>query len=120
MRSSMSLEELSALVRIEPAQPEAWALLGLLDPAKSGRFDDLDLLRLMTIRHHVSLGRSAEQLAEGISTGEIEPFMGEYLYPRASQVTVEEAAAQTGIELDVLHDLRTPWATPGSCCPKPT
>jgi DNA-binding transcriptional MerR regulator len=55
MRGSMSLEELAALVRIEPRQIEEWSSLGLLDPAETGRFDHLDLLRLMTIRHFEAL-----------------------------------------------------------------
>jgi K+-sensing histidine kinase KdpD len=55
MRGSMSLEERAALVRIEPRQIEDWSSLGLLDPAETGRFDHLDLLRLMTIRHYEAL-----------------------------------------------------------------
>jgi adenylate cyclase len=107
MRSSMSLEEFAELVQLEPAQIREWAAAGLLDPAGEGQFDDLDLLRLMAIRHWGFLGYSPERLAEALSKGEVEPFLGEYVYPRGEQLTLEEAAERTGVDLDVLHDLLT-------------
>src|SRR3954464_1815570 len=77
MRSSMSLEEFAALVRREPAEIGELAAAGLLDPAGEGAFDDLDLMRLMTIQHYGSLGYSPERLAEALSGDELEPFLGE-------------------------------------------
>jgi hypothetical protein len=47
----MSLEEFAALVSIDPGQIAEWTSAGLLDPAGTGQFGELDLLRLMTIRH---------------------------------------------------------------------
>jgi adenylate cyclase len=105
--SSMSLDEFAALLRLEPAQIQEWAATGLLDPARKGRFDELDLLRLMMIRHWGTLGYSPERVAEAISSGEIEPFLGEYLYPRGAQLTFDEAAERTGIDAELLRDLRT-------------
>ena len=69
MRTSMSLEEFAELVQLEPAQVKDWAAAGLLDPSVEGRFNDLDLLRLMAIRHWGFLGYTPERLAEALSTG---------------------------------------------------
>src|SRR5215218_5593025 len=107
MRTSMSLEEFAELVRLEPAQIREWAAAGLLDPAGEGRFDDLDLLRLMAIRHWGFLGYRPERLAEALSSGEVEPFLGEYIYPRGEQLTLEQAAERTGVDPALVHDLRT-------------
>jgi adenylate cyclase len=107
MRGSMSVEELAALVRIKAEQIREWSALGLLDPDGRGEFDDLDLLRLMTIRHYEALDYSPERLAEAISAGEVEPFLGEFLYQRVEQLSVEEVAARSGMNPELLHDLRT-------------
>jgi len=72
----MTLDEFAALVRLEPAQIEEWCQAGVLDPARTGRFDDFDLLRLMAIRHHEALGYDAARLADGITSGEVTPFLG--------------------------------------------
>jgi DNA-binding transcriptional MerR regulator len=111
----MSLEEFAELVQLDPAQVRDWTAAGLLDPEREGRFDDLDLLRLMAIRHYEALGFSPEQLAKALSSGEIEPFLGEYIYPRGTQLTLDEAAERTRIDPDVLRDLRTAlgWARSG-------
>jgi adenylate cyclase len=103
----MSLEEFADLVQLEPGQIGEWAEAGLLDPAGTGRFDDFDLLRMMAIRHWTLLGYTPERLAEEFSTGEIKPFLGEYIYPTGEQLTVEEAAERTGIDPEELHELRT-------------
>src|SRR5439155_24440593 len=71
---------------------------GLLDPDRRGHFDELDLLRLMTVRHYAALGCTPEALAEALASGEVEPFLGEYIYPRGPQLSVEEAAGRLGIE----------------------
>jgi DNA-binding transcriptional MerR regulator len=80
MRTSMSPEEFAALVGAEPDRIGELAAAGLLDPAGTGRFDDLDVLRLHTVRHWEALGYSPERLADALSTGEIEPFLGAYIY----------------------------------------
>jgi len=58
----MSLEELAELVHIEPAKLREWAEAGLLDPRGEGRFDDLDLLRLMTIKEYEALGEQRRDI----------------------------------------------------------
>jgi adenylate cyclase len=101
----MSLEEFAALVRLEPAQIEEWSSLGLLDPRREGRFGDLDLLRLMAIRHYEALGYDAERFASELQSGAVEPFLGEYTYPREDQLTAEEAAERVGVDRDLLEEM---------------
>jgi len=103
----MSLDEFAGLVQMEPAEIRDLVAAGLLDPAREDRFDELDLLRLMAVRHWTLLGHTPERLAEALSSGEIEPFLGEYIYPRGEQLTPEQAAERTGVEPELLHDLRT-------------
>jgi adenylate cyclase len=107
MPAQMSLDELAALVDIPADQLRDWTEAGLLDPARRGRFDEFDLLRLMAIRHYGALGYTPESLADALSTGELEPFLGEYIYPRGPQLSIEEAAQKLGIEPEVFNALRT-------------
>jgi adenylate cyclase len=110
----MSLEEFAALVRTEASQIAEWVDAGLLDPEHDERFDDLDLLRLMAIRHYEALGYDPPRLGAAIASGEVEPFLGEYTYPREARLTIEEASKRTGIELEALRELLTSlgWARP--------
>src|SRR5437867_11129543 len=107
MRTTMSLEDLAALVQLEPSQIADWAAAGLLDPERDGHFDDLDLLRLMAIRHYEPLGYDTRRLANAIASGEVEPFLGEYIYPREARLTVDEAAERSGSEPEALRELLT-------------
>jgi hypothetical protein len=77
----------------------------LLDPAGEGRFGDLDLVRLMAVRHYEALGYDPERFARELNTGELEHFLGEYIYPRADQLTASEAAARVGVDRELLDDL---------------
>ena len=45
-------EEFAALVGASPEQVERWRHEGLLDPQALGRFDELDLVRWLTIHEH--------------------------------------------------------------------
>jgi hypothetical protein len=51
MRPAMSLDEFAALVDTPPDEIRALTETGLLDPDRRGSLDELDLLRLMTVRH---------------------------------------------------------------------
>src|SRR5437763_14296525 len=115
MRTAMSPEEFAALVRLEPAQIEDWSALGLLDPAGDGRFDDLDLLRLMAIRHYEALGYDPERFAKGLAAGELRPWLGEYIYPRGEELSVDEAAARLSMDPGLVGELLTAlgWARGG-------
>src|SRR3954470_7793720 len=105
MRTSMSLEEFAALVQMQPAQIRELVAVGLLDPAGEGSFDDFDLLRLMAVRHYEALGYDAAGFSEGLKSGELEPFLGEYIYPHEDQLTADEAAERVGLDRDLLEDV---------------
>jgi class 3 adenylate cyclase len=102
-----SLGQFAALVSASPEQVGDWAAIRLLDPAGTGHFDELDLARVMTIRRYEALGYAPQALADAIASGEIEPFLGEYLYPRGPQLSLEEAAERIGLDPVVLRGLRT-------------
>ena len=63
----MSLEEFAALVKMEPPEIRELVVAGLLDPERQGSFDDLDLLRLMAVRHYEALGYDPRRLAKALS-----------------------------------------------------
>jgi adenylate cyclase len=105
MRTSLSLKEFAELVKMEPAEIRELVVAGLLDPARQDRFDDFDLLRLMAIRHHEALGYDAGRFAQALKSGELEPFLGEYIYPRQDPITVDEAAERVGVDRELLDDL---------------
>jgi len=107
MANTMSLEDFAVLVQVDPAEIDEWAAAGLLDPRGTGRFDELDVLRLLHIRERLALGYSAKEIAEGLAKGELEPFLGEYLYPRGEQLTLEEAADRLDVDAEMLRALRT-------------
>jgi adenylate cyclase len=102
----MSPEEFAALVQLDPGEIGEWAAAGLLDPSGTGRFDELDVLRLLHIRERQALGYSTNEVAEGLAKGELEPFLGEYIYPRGEQLTLEEAAERLDVEAETLRGLR--------------
>src|SRR3954452_13353034 len=77
MRSSMSLEEFAALVRREPAEIGELAAAGLLDPSGEGAFDDLDLMRLMTVQHYGSIGYNPERVDQSLFGEEMQPVQGD-------------------------------------------
>jgi class 3 adenylate cyclase/DNA-binding transcriptional MerR regulator len=103
----MSLDELAALVDTPVDDLRAWTDAGLLDPARRGHYDELDLLRIMAIRHHGALGYAPDALAEALSSGDVEPYLGEYIYPRGPQLSIDDAAHELGLERDLLVSLRT-------------
>jgi hypothetical protein len=105
MRTSMSLEEFAELVQMPPAEISELAEAGLLDPAGEGRFDDFDLLRLMALRHYEALGYDSERFSRELGSGELEPFLGEYLYPLQQPLTVGEAGERVGVDHELLDDM---------------
>jgi len=100
-------EEFAALVGASPEQVEQWRREGLLDPEGLGRFDELDLVRWLTIHGHEARGYRSDQLAAAIKAGEVHPFMGEFLFPSGRTLTLEEAAERAGVEAEMVHQLRT-------------
>src|SRR5215216_3830168 len=114
MRTTMSLDEFATLVREDARQIREWADAGLVDPERDERFDDLDLLRLMAIRHYEALGYDAQRLAAGIASGELKPFLAEYIYSREPRLSLEEAAERSGVDATMLRELLTGlgWSRP--------
>jgi adenylate cyclase len=107
MRERISLDELAALVNMPAGELHAWTEAGLLDPAGRGSYDDFDMVRLMTIRHYRLLGYDPDSLAKAMASGEVEPRLGEYLYPKGRELSIEEAADRLGVGVDTLNALRT-------------
>ena len=103
----MTCEEFATLVGVSSEQVERWRSEGLLDPQGLGGYEELDLLRWLTVRQHEARGYSSEQLAAALANGEIEPFLGEYLYPASPHLSPEDAAARAGIEPGQVRELRT-------------
>jgi len=101
----MSLEEFAELVQMQPAELDEVVALGVLDPAGEGSFDDFDLLRLMALRHYEALGYDVERFAREVKSGELEPFLGEYIFPREEPLTVEEAAERVGVDRGLLNEM---------------
>ncbi len=102
-----SVDEFAALVGVSRGQVGAWAAAGLLDPARTDHFDDLDLARVMAIRRYEALGYSPHELADAIASGAIVPFLGEYLYPSGAQLSLQQAAERVGLDPGVIEGLRT-------------
>jgi adenylate cyclase len=101
----MTLEEFAELVQMQPAELGKLAELGLVDPSDAGSFDDLDLVRLMAVRHYEALGYDTERFAREVKSGELQPFLGEYIYPRGEQVTAAEATERVGVDRELLDEL---------------
>jgi class 3 adenylate cyclase len=107
MADRMTREEFAALVGVPGEQINQWTRQGLLDPENLGGYEELDLLRWLTIRQYAARGGSSHQLAAAIANGEIQPFLGEYLYPTSPRLSSEDAAERSGVEPEKVRELRT-------------
>jgi adenylate cyclase len=107
MRATIPADEFAALVGASPEQVERWRGEGLLDPEGTGRLDELDLVRWLAIHSHEARGYSSAQFAAALRAGEVHPFMGEFLFPSAPTLTLEEAAQRAGVEAKRVRELRT-------------
>jgi transcriptional regulator with XRE-family HTH domain len=100
-------EEFAALVGVSAEQVEQWRQQTLLDPGGSGNLEGLDLLRWLTIHSYEARGYSSDQLAAAIKSGDIHPFLGEFLFPSGPTLSVDDAAERAGVDADLLRELRT-------------
>ena len=107
MTAPIPPEEFAALVGASPEQVEQWRREGLLDPQALGHFDELDLVRWLTIHEHEARGYGSAQLAAAIKAGEVRPFMGEFLFPSGRTLTLDEAAERAGVDPEIVRQLRT-------------
>ena len=93
-------------------QVEHWREQGLLDPGRSGSLDELDLVRWLTIHSHEARGYRSDQLAAAIRSGEVTPFMGEFLFPAGQTLSLEEVARRAGVDAQMVRELRTALGLP--------
>jgi adenylate cyclase len=110
----MTPDEFADLVGLSLGEVERYRALGLLDPEDDGLLDDVDLVRLEVVRHHVGPGGyDPESLAEAIRDGRVQTMYGEQLFEAGLPVPLDDAAAQAGLESDQLRQLLAalgfPW-----------
>lgn len=107
MATTWSLSEFAALIGRREEDVAHWRAAGLLDPAGSGRFDELDLVRLLTIRAGEASGYGLEELPRALKSGKVRPILPEYLYPDGPLLSMEEAAERVGMSAGDARALRT-------------
>ena len=107
MGAQWSLSEFAALVGRTEEDIVRWRAAGLLDPTGSGRFDELDLARLVTIRAGEADGYGPEELPGAIRSGAVRPFLSDYLYPAGPSFSIEEAAERAAMDVDDVRSLLT-------------
>src|SRR5439155_25427010 len=105
MRVDIPIDEFAALVDTPADELRAWAGMGLLAPGGRGSCDELDVLRLMAIRHYGALGYEPKEFAEALSRGEIDPFPGDYIYPSGQEFSIDDAAQRLESESEMLRAL---------------
>src|SRR6516225_9948984 len=98
MVTHWSLSEFAALVGRAEEEVERWRAAGLLDPAGSRRFDELDLARWLAIR-------AGE--ADGYGPDELRPLWSELVYPDGPLLSIEQAAERVGLSPEDVRALRT-------------
>lgn len=107
MVTTWSLSEFAALVGRPEEDVARWRAAGLLDPAGSGRFDELDLVREIAIRAGEAHGFDPERLKGAIDSGQMGlSFLSEYLYPDLPALSIAEAAERAGMDEHRVRALR--------------
>jgi adenylate cyclase len=103
----MTSEEFAQLVGwVSVDEVETYRSHGLLDPENDGLLDDVDLVRLHVIRHHLDLrGHNVESLAAAVREGRIESMFGSQLFEAGAPLPLDDAAARAGLEPDELRQL---------------
>lgn len=119
VRQALTPDEFAELVGLPPDEVERYRSLGLLDPEDDGLLDDVDLVRLDFVRHRLVRDTyTPESLAAAIREGRVESMYGKRLFAAGPPITLEEAAARTGLEADELRELTSTlgfsWGLRGS------
>jgi adenylate cyclase len=79
---------------------------GLLDPDGDGLFDDLDVLRLFDLNHHLDeRGYTVDRLAAEMRDGTLQILLGDLLFDRGDALTIEAAAEQFAFDAVQLRAL---------------
>src|SRR5262245_55109512 len=105
MREALPLVEFATLVGAPVDEIESYRDHGLLDVEGDGLFDDLDIVRLDTIRHYCDQGWTPETLAAGLRAGTVAGFFDDILFDASRTYSVEEAAAAVGADPEVIREL---------------
>jgi adenylate cyclase len=106
MRQAMTPDEFADLVGTSRDEIERGRALGLLDPEDDGLLDDVDLVRLHVIRHHLDhQDLDLDSLAAAVREGRIETMYGNQLFEAGASIALDEGAAQAGLEPDQLRQL---------------
>jgi adenylate cyclase len=95
----MTPEEFAELVGVSIEEIETYRAHGLLDPEDDGLLDDVDLVRLHVVRHHVDhRGHDAESLSVAVREGRIESMFGTQLFEAGPPLPLDDAAERSGLE----------------------
>ncbi|HMG27356.1 MAG TPA: adenylate/guanylate cyclase domain-containing protein [Acidimicrobiia bacterium] len=106
MHQAMSPDEFASLVGLPIEDVETYRAHGLLDPDGDDLLDDVDLVRLQVVLHHIKHGgHDAESLAEAFREGRVESMFGRQLFDAGSAITLEEAAGEAALEPEQLRQL---------------
>jgi adenylate cyclase len=103
----MTPDEFAELVGwLSLEEVETYRSHGLLDPENDGLLDDIDLVRLHVIRHHIDhRGHDPESLAAAVREGRIESMFGSQLFEAGAPLPLDDAAARAGLEEDQVSQL---------------
>jgi adenylate cyclase len=102
----MTPEEFAELVGLPLDEIETYRVHGLLDPEDDGLLDDVDLVRLHVVRHHLDhRGHDPESLAAAVREGRFESMFGSQLFEAGPPLALDEAAARSGLEPDQVQQL---------------
>jgi adenylate cyclase len=102
----MTPEEFAELVGLPLDEIETYRAHGLLDPEDDGLLDDVDLVRLHVVRHHLDhRGHDPDSLAAAVREGRFESMFGTQLFEAGPPLALDEAAARSGLEPDQVQQL---------------
>jgi adenylate cyclase len=102
----MTPEEFAELVGLPLDEIETYRAHGLLDPEDDGLLDDVDLVRLHVVRHHLDhRGHDPESLAAAVREGRFESMFGTQLFEAGPPLALDDAAARSGLEPDQVQQL---------------
>ncbi len=103
MRDALPLVEFASLVGAPVDELETYLDHGLLDLERDGLFDDLDVIRLDTIRHFLDQGWTVSELADAIAEGAVGDVITDIVFDASTTYTLDEAAEMSGIDVEQLR-----------------
>jgi adenylate cyclase len=103
MRDPLPLVEFAGLVGAPLGELENYVAHGLLDLEGDGLFDDLDVIRLDSIRHFLDGGLNVAGLAEAITSGTVGDAITDIVFDAGPTYTLDEAAEMVGADPEQLR-----------------